>query len=270
MELAVNLLLSFAFGCILVVWIVFSVQKKRRKEQEKKVAKQKREELQRVGENIVTTVQVVNGDFISTRGRHPTTGQFLFFTGVREPRHKRYSPSDCLNVLVDLNNPSNYKLQWDTDPLELAKELNRANRRHDQINRNELVPPHRRTNWIDEPLPIYNQRQLPKNRSRFDRDDLLFTNRRAMLDKEPLSLDRKQDRRKKGQWKRVKCMSCHGKGSIPCSLCKGRSYKRIGKLEDKVGKPYSPIKACVICDGQGSFLCQDCKGTGSEFLDLPF
>ena len=92
---------------------------KRRLEEQKRIADEQRmAELRNVGENISTTVRFADEQSMRTEGRHLDTSKLLSFTGVRVQGQKQYSIGDVVFVLVDLNNPGNYKIHWE-DELEL-------------------------------------------------------------------------------------------------------------------------------------------------------
>lgn len=208
---------------LLAIFCVFSPfwerWKKKRREAQEKAAKeaQRAQSLKNNGENIVTTVQQVDRDHIGTRGRHPDTGAFLFFTGIRPPGYKQYAVNDVLNVLVDRSDPTNYKMQWEKDPVEIARQLER--KRIEQVKR----------------------------------DALRFTARKNK--QQPPRLKKQKCPRCHG--KRtipIRCIHCHGKGSR--KVIRRQSGKRYVTTERCLacGGSGKTSLRCRVCGGIGEIF----------------
>src|SRR5216683_1760802 len=272
MEIAISLLLL-----TILVWIVLFVRKTMKEEQKRRLEEQKRKAeeqriavLQKVGENIHTTVRYADEHSMRTEGRHPDTGKPLSFTGVRGLGQKQYSPGDLVFVLVNLKDLSNYQIRWDREPEPsvLANKPGRLNISRGQIDDDALPVINNRIRWSNDLSPLYNAHQLKKNRRLLEDDEpLLLSNmpsmirNRWLLDEDAAHIT-KRGKQRYPRLKKQKCFFCQGKGTLTtrCTQCSGRGRKR--KVEYELGRKRVSKEVCSACYGSGKFShpCHYCDG----------
>lgn len=220
--------LAIIASILLAIFCIFSPlwerRQKKQRDAQTKAAKeaQRAKSLEMNGENIDTTVRQVDGNHIGTRGTHPITGAFLFFTGTLPPEHKQYTIGDSVKVFVDLTDPTNYKIHWEPDPWEIVRRLERE--RAEQIKRDELL-------FRKRPLKRAEDLPLPGNK-RKKRQKCSSCHGKGTIETVCLRCNGKgheEINRYKSGRKRVSreiCSTCRGsrKIALRCRTCDGVGY----------------------------------------------
>lgn len=220
--------LAIVATILLVIFCIFSPlwerRQTKRQDAQAKAAKeaQRAKSLEINGENIDTTVRQVDGDHVGTRGTHPVTGAFLFFTGILPPEHKRYTIGDSVKVFVDLTDPANYKIHWEPDPWEVARRLERE--RAEQIKRDEFLLRNRPLKGVNDPPLPGSKRQKRQKCSSCHGKGTIETVCIRCNGKGYEEIERYKSGRKRVS-KKV-CSTCSGsrKISLRCRICGGVGY----------------------------------------------
>jgi hypothetical protein len=61
------------------------------------------------------------------------------------------------------------------------------------------------------------------------------------------------------------CPRCHGEGTIPCEMCRGRGGRNVNRLRPasfdyRMGKEGLEWETCPNCDGSRREVCPECFG----------